>query len=233
MAILDAISQAVARLLAGDGYLWNVILTSLATSLTALLLITPPCLLFAYALARRAFWGRRAIVIILQGLLAFPTVVVGLVLYLLFSRQGALGAWDLLFTQTAIIIGQMLIALPVLTVLTYSALQKNDALVADTARSLGARGAAVLATECFEARHAIAAAVLTGFGRVISEVGCALLVGGNIAYQTRTITTAITLDTGRGDFVEGIALGLVLILLTIGASVVLALLQKEPPPAAG
>ena len=226
MDLGGATAEAFRLLLAGDSYIWATIGLSLFVALAALAAAAPVTLLLAYALATRRFVGRRAVVVVLQGLLSFPTVVVGLVLYLLLSRQGALGAWNLLFTPTAMIIGQMIIAFPVLTVLILAAFEKNDSIVRDTARSLGAGRFAVLAAECREARFAIIAAILTGFGRVISEVGCALIVGGNIAHQTRTITTAIALDTGKGNFAEGVALGLVLVAMTIGIGIVLAAAQR-------
>ena len=227
MSLGGATAEAFRLLFAGNAYIWEIIGLSLFVAVSALLIIAPISLLLAYGLAVKRFYGRRTVIVILQGLLSFPTVVVGLVLYMLLSRQGALGAWNLLFTPVAMIIGQIIIAFPVLTVLILSAFQKNDRIVRDTARSLGADRFEVLRTECREARFAIIAAILAGFGRVISEVGCALIVGGNIAHQTRTITTAIALDTGKGNFAEGVALGMVLIVLTIGIGVVLSVVQKE------
>ena len=178
-----------------------------------------------YGLAVGRFHGRRALIVTLQALLSFPTVVVGLVLYLVLSRRGPLGAWQLLFTPEAMILGQIVIALPVLAAFTLAAVQGADPRIRDTALSLGAARMRAACTLLFETRFAIFAAVCQGFGRVISEVGCALMVGGNIAGSTRTITTAIALETSKGDFSQGIALGFVLLVLAVGVNVALAVLQ--------
>jgi len=147
------------------------------------------------------------------------------VLYLVLSRRGPLGAWQLLFTPEAMILGQIVIALPVLAAFTLAAVQGADPRIRDTALSLGAARMRAACTLLFETRFAIFAAVCQGFGRVISEVGCALMVGGNIAGSTRTITTAIALETSKGDFSQGIALGFVLLVLAVGVNVALAVLQ--------
>lgn len=225
MQIPEATAAAMRLLFSGDGALWEIIGVSVAVSGAALLLAAPLSLSLAFALSQCDFFGRRALIAVLQGLLSFPTVVVGLVLYMLLSRQGVLGAWGLLFTPSAMALGQALIAFPVLSVFALSALQKNDPLLAETARTFGA-GRLQTAFWLFrEARFGLVAALLAGFGRVISEVGCALMVGGNIAHYTRNITTAIALETGKGAFAEGIALGAVLVALALAASALLTILQ--------
>lgn len=225
MEILTATVEALRLLLAGDAELWEIIGISLTVSGAALLVATPPALLLAQALAYGDFAGRRPLIALLQGLLSFPTVVVGLLLYMLLSRQGPLGAWGLLFTPQALALGQVLIAFPILTVFALSALQKNDSRLRETVLTFGIGRLRAAWWTLREARFGLVAALLAGFGRVISEVGCALMVGGNIAHYTRNITTAITLETGKGYFAEGIALGLVLVLLAMGASALLALAQ--------
>ena len=225
MDILSATAEAFRLLLSGDRDLWEIILLSLGTAVIALVLIAPAALILAYILATTEFRGRQLIIALMQGFLSFPTIVIGLILYLLFSRSGPLGALQLLFTPQLIIIGQMLIAFPVLLIFTLAALQKTPA--RETARALGASRATAMLTVCNEARFALVAALLTGFGRIISEVGCALLVGGNIAHYTRTIPTAIALDTGKGAFAESIALGAVLIFFALLTSVLLSIPQNE------
>lgn len=225
MTIADATARAIRLLFSGDGALWEIIGVSLSVSGAALLLAAPLALAFAYMLAEYDFFGRRMLIAILQGLLSFPTVVVGLILYMLLSRQGPLGAWGILFTPSAMALGQALIAFPVLAVFALSALQKNDPRLAETARTFGAGRMQTAWWALCEARFGLVAALLAGFGRVISEVGCALMVGGNIAHYTRNITTAIALETGKGTFVEGIALGIVLIALALATSALLAFLQ--------
>ncbi|MGI9298057.1 MAG: ABC transporter permease [Gammaproteobacteria bacterium] len=225
MQIADATATAMRLLFSGDGALWEIVGVSLAVSGAALLLATPLSLAAAYALSENDFFGRRALIAALQSLLSFPTVVVGLVLYMLLSRQGALGAWGLLFTPKAMALGQALIAFPVLTVFSLSALQKNDPLLLETVRTFGAGRMRAMWWTFREARFGLVAALLAGFGRVISEVGCALMVGGNIAHYTRGITTAIALETGKGSFAEGIALGVVLVAMALAASAFLTILQ--------
>ena len=221
----SATAQALYLLFSGDPGLWQIIGVSISVSLAALIISAPPALAVAYFLANRTFFGRRAVLAILQSLLSFPTVAVGLILYLLLSRRGILGAWDLLFTPMAMAAGQALIVFPVLAVFALAALQKNDSRIRETARTLGASKLRTAITEMLEARFGIVAAMLTGFGRAISEVGCALMVGGNIANYTRNITTAIALETGAGEFAEGIALGMVLVFLALMASLLLSWAQ--------
>ena len=226
MEVAAATVQAFHLLFSGDSGLWEIIALSLCVSLAALAVAAPLALAAAYGLATFEFRGRRALTTLLQGTLSFPTVVVGLVLYLLLSRRGPLGAWDLLFTPTAMAIGQAVIAFPILAAFSLSALRRNDARVRETALTLGATPFRAALTEVAEARFGVAAALMAGFGRVISEVGCALMVGGNIAHHTRNITTAIALETGKGKFAEGIALGVVLVFLALAASGLAALFQE-------
>ncbi|MGI9337502.1 MAG: ABC transporter permease [Gammaproteobacteria bacterium] len=221
----SAFALAVHLLFSGDPGLWQIIGVSLFVAFAALLAAAPPALAAAYFLANRAFFGRRVVLAVLQSLLSFPTVAIGLILYLLLSRRGILGAFDLLFTPAAMAIGQALIVFPVLTVFALAALQKNDNRIGETAQTLGASKLRAALTEMAEARFGIIAALLTGFGRAISEVGCALMVGGNIAHYTRNITTAIALETGAGKFAEGIALGMVLVFLALAASALLSWVQ--------
>jgi tungstate transport system permease protein len=223
--MLDATRDAFRLLFSGDPEMWGIIAVSLRVSLTALAVAAPLAVAAGYGLAVGRFHGRRVLIVTLQALLSFPTVVVGLVLYLVLSRRGPLGAWQLLFTPEAMILGQIVIALPVLAAFTLAAVQGADPRIRDTALSLGAARMRAACTLLFETRFAIFAAVCQGFGRVISEVGCALMVGGNIAGSTRTITTAIALETSKGDFSQGIALGFVLLVLAVGVNVALAVLQ--------
>ena len=223
--MLQTIRQAFALLLSGDSEIWTTIWISLRVSLIALGVATPVAVIVGYALAQTRFPGRRVLVVLIQGLLSFPTVVVGLVLYILLTRQGPLGSWQLLFTQDAMIMGQAVIAFPVLAAFALAAVQGADPRAHETAVSLGASPLRVALTTLLEVRFAVVAGVFNGFGRVISEVGCAMMVGGNIAGVTRNIPTAIALETSKGDFAQGIALGLVLMLFALGISIALGLLQ--------
>lgn len=227
MHILQAIYEAIGLLFAGDAELWRIIWISLKTTLIALLLAAPLAVFAGYTLASYRFAGRRALIGLAQVSLSVPTVVIGLVLYLLLSRQGPAGSLQWLFTQTGIIAGQFLIALPVLVAFTLTAVSATDKRVAETAVTLGASRWRVMWTVLFEARFGVMAAVMTGFGRVISEVGCAMMVGGNIAGETRTITTAIALETSKGEFAQGVALGLVLVFLALLINAGLMLVQGD------
>ena len=171
------------------------------------------------------FAGRRGLLLVLNTALAFPTVVVGLLVYLLLSRHGPLGALGLLFTWQAIVVAEVILALPIAAALTAAAVQAVDPRVRRTALTLGAGPLRTAWTVAREARFALAAAVVVAFGRVLSEVGAAIVVGGNIRHETRTLTTAVTLATSQGNFALAEALGLVLLGLALTVNVLIQLLQ--------
>lgn len=227
MNLIETTHQAFTLLLGGDPALWGIIWVSLRVSALALISAAPPAIALGFVLATLTFPGRRVLIVLLQTLLALPTVVVGLVLYLLLSRQGALGEWHWLFTQQAMILGQAALAFPILAAMTLSAVQGVDRRAAETARTLGATSLQAMWMVLVEARFAVLAAVTTGFGRVLSEIGCAMMVGGNIAGVTRNITTAIALETSKGEFAQGIALGLVLVMLALAVNFALAFFQGK------
>jgi tungstate transport system permease protein len=225
MDLLEPTRRAFELLAAGDPRLLEAIWLSLWTAVVSIAIIAPPSIALGFLLAKRRFPGQRPLVVLVQALLSFPTVVIGLVIYLLLSRRGPFGGWELLFTPTAIILGYMVIALPILVVFTISAVQGADPRVYETARCLGAGRVRASLTTLLEVRFGVLAAVVNGFGRVVSEVGCAIMVGGNIEGLTRNIPTAIALETSKGDFAQGIALGLVLMAVALGVNIALALLQ--------
>ena len=225
MDLLEPTRRAFALLLAGDPRLLQAIWLSLWVSVAAIALVAGPSVALGFLLAKKRFPGQRAAVVLVQALLSFPTVVIGLVLYLLLSRRGPFGSLELLFTPTAIMIGYMVIAFPILVVFTISAVQGADPRVYETARSLGAGRVHASLTTLWEVRFGVLAAVVNGFGRAVSEVGCAIMVGGNIEGLTRNIPTAIALETTKGEFAQGIALGLVLMVVALGVNVLLAALQ--------
>ncbi|HJU71256.1 MAG TPA: ABC transporter permease [Paucimonas sp.] len=233
MPLIDAIREAFALLAAGDPALWQVVWISLKTTLLALLIATPAAIVSGYAIAVHAFAGRRIVVWLLQASMSLPTVLIGLLLYLMLSRQAPLGSWHWLFSQPGIVFGQVLIGLPVLTAFTLAAVQAADLRLAETAITLGASPWRVMRTVLHEVRFGVMAAVISGFGRIISEVGCAIMVGGNIAGETRTITTAIALQTSKGEFAQGIALGIVLVVIALLVNALLAVLQGDSRAARG
>lgn len=171
------------------------------------------------------FAGRRAVLVLLNTALALPTVVVGLAIYLLLSRHGPLGALGLLFTWKAVVVAEIVLAFPIAASLAAAAVQSVDPRVRRTALTLGAGPIRTAWAVAREARLALLAAVAVAFGRVLSEVGAVLIVGGNIRHETRTLTTAITLATSQGNFALAVALGLVLLALALTVNAVLQLLQ--------
>ncbi len=231
MPLIDATQAAFGLLFSGDPVLWRIVWISLKTSIVGLLIAAPIAVLIGYVIATREFTGRRIVIWIAQAALSLPTVLIGLLLYLLLSRQGPFGSLQWLFTQSGVILGQILIVLPVLIAFTLSAVQAADPRLAETAIVHGASKWRVMLTVLHEVRFGVMAAVINGFGRVISEVGCAMMVGGNIAGETRTITTAIALETSKGEFAQGIALGIVLIAFALLINAAMMLLQGDTRPA--
>ncbi|RSZ55995.1 ABC transporter permease [Massilia atriviolacea] len=227
MSLPEATRAAFSLLFSGDAALWGIVWVSLKTSVLGLLLAAPPAVLLGYAIASYRFGGRRIAIWLVQASLSLPTVLIGLLLYLLLSRHGPWGSLHWLFSQPGVVLGQAVIATPVLVAFTLAAVQALDPRYADTARALGASRWRTMLTVLHEVRFGVMAAVISGFGRVISEVGCALMVGGNIAGQTRTITTAIALETSKGEFAQGIALGIVLVVLALAMNGALMLLQGD------
>jgi len=227
MTLADAARHAFELLLGGDATLWGIIWISLRVSCLAMLVATPFAVVLGFVLATFTFPGRRALIVVLQTMLALPTVVVGLLLYLILSRQGPLGEWHWLFTQEAMVLGQAVLAFPILAAMTLSGVQGVDARAAETARTLGATPLRAALTVLMEARFAVMVAIASGSGRVLSEIGCAMMVGGNIAGVTRNITTAIALETSKGEFAQGIALGTVLVALALAVNFAIAMLQGK------
>ncbi len=225
MDLLENTQQALFLLLSADAKLWASIGVSLRVSLTAVLIAAPFGIPAGYLLHNGRFPGRQVLIVLAQTLLSFPTVVVGLLLYLLLSRGGAFGNLQWLFTQKAMMLGQFIIALPMLVTFSYTAVQAVDPAIREAAASLGAGHVRLMVTTLRAARIGIAAALSAAFGRIVSEVGCALMVGGNIAGLTRSIPTAIATETSKGDFAQGIALGSVLLVLAFGINAGLALTQ--------
>ena len=223
--IQSATVEAIRLLLSGERQLWSIVFISLSVSLRALALATPIALLVAFALAYLRFPGQRLLVTLFNTLMAVPAVVVGLVLYILLSAQGPAGDLHLLFTPGAMIIGQFVLCLPLMVALAYASFCGGDQRAWESALTLGAHPWRALVTVMYELRFGLLAAVLAGFGRVIAEVGCSMMVGGNILYHTRNIPTAIALETSKGAFASGIALGLVLLLLALGLNLALGFLQ--------
>ena len=171
------------------------------------------------------FSGKRLLITALNTLLALPTVVIGLFVYAFISRRGIFGPLDLLYSQTAIIVGQVILIVPVVTVFTISAISRIDARYRRTALTLGANRRQSAWIVFREARFGIVAALIAAFGRVIAEVGVSMMLGGNIKGFTRTMTTAMALEYDKGAFTLAVALGLVLLTLSFGMNMLFHFFQ--------
>lgn len=228
MESLSGISLEALRLLfTGDAALWEIIGVSFSVSGRAILIATPLALAISFCLAYLHFPGRRALVTLSNTLLSMPAVVVGLILYLMLSRQGPLGDWHWLFTQKAMIVGQVVLCLPLMVAMGHAAYQAGDRRAWETAVTLGVPPMQAFLTVTREARFALMAALLAGFGRIIAEVGASMMLGGNILAYTRNIPTAIALETSKGLFAQGIALGLVLLTLALVLNFSLGVFQGK------
>ncbi len=228
----EATLSALTLLFSGDADLWEIIGISFRVSFVAILVATPPALLTAFALAYLRFPGRRLLISINSTLLSVPAVVVGLTLYMLLSRAGPFGEWKLLFTQSAMVLGQIALSFPILAAMGHSALQAVDKRAWETARTLGATPLRAFVTLMHEARFGLMAALLAAFGRIIAEVGASMMLGGNILHYTRNIPTAIALETSKGEFAQGIALGIVLVSLAFTLNALLQKVQGRGQPVA-
>jgi tungstate transport system permease protein len=213
--VRGAFGQAVSLLVSGDREVWFITWTSLRFSLSSAVIACIPGIPLGVLIALKRFRGRRALLAVLNTLMALPTVVVGLVVYSFISRSGPLGGLGLLFTPRAVIIGQALLALPIVISMTASGLSRLDPLFPEVLTTLGASRRSIFWMTLREARGAVLSASLASFGRVVGEVGAAMMLGGNIRGYTRTITTAIALETSKGEFELGLALGIILMLTSL------------------
>lgn len=224
---MDPIVEAFQLLTSGDLYVWNVIVRSLQISGLALLLAVIIGLPIGVAIGLSRFRFRTPVVAIVNSGLALPPVVVGLGVYLLLSRSGPLGNWQLLYTPLAMIVAQSVIAGPYIAAVSLAAAESIPADIGIQARALGASRFQSILLQLREVRTSLIAAIAAGFGAIISEVGAVMIVGGNILGETRVMTTAIVLETQRGNFGAAIAMGVVLLLLALYVNVLLLLLGRR------
>ncbi|MBD3634344.1 MAG: ABC transporter permease [Methylophaga sp.] len=222
----DSFAAAFALLLKLDPEIMRIIFTSVFISLSASVIAALLAIPAGVAMALKRFKGKATIQHLLNTLMAMPTVVIGLLLYGLFSRAGPLGEWGLLYTPTAIIIAQAILIFPIMMNLTVTAVNAADPRLIPTLRSLGARTLPMMLQVIRTTRFAILAGVITGFGRAIGEVGAAMMLGGNIEGFTRTMTTAIALETSKGEFELGLALGMVLLVIAFVLNFLLSVLNR-------
>lgn len=211
--IWDGLVKAVKIIASGDREVMGVLLLTLRVSVVSAAISALIGVPAGFIIGVSRFRGRSLVLAILNTAMSLPTVTVGLVIFALISRRGPLGPLGLLFTPTAIVIGEIVLALPIVTALSCAAVNGIDVSVRKTAYTLGAGRLAAAMAVVSEARYAILAAVIAGFGRVVAEVGSAMMLGGNIKGATRTLTTAIAFETGKGEFAFSFALGMLLLLL--------------------
>nr|BAL55720.1 tungstate transport system permease protein [uncultured Gammaproteobacteria bacterium] len=222
-----SLRAALGLIFSGDAQVWQIVLTSLAISLSAVGLAGLFAVPLGGALGMGEFAGKRFLEQFLGSLTALPTVVVGLFLYGLFSRRGPLGEWGLLYTPAAVAIGQAVLVLPLIVHLVSTAVQSADPRLGLTLTSLGAGRCQRLKWTLWETRVGVVVALVTGFGRAIGEVGIAMMLGGNIQGLTRTLTTAIALETSKGEFELGLALGLILLAVAFLVNGLLTWLRRQ------
>jgi tungstate transport system permease protein len=213
--IAQGVMQAVNLIITLNPDVMQIALLSLYISLSATVIAALISIPLGGLIHFHEFSGKRALIVIIQTLYSVPTVVVGLLIYLLISRSGPLGFLGLLFTPEGMILGQTVLIMPIMTGLVISALSGVDKNISDTLVALGATGFQKILGIVKEARYAILSAVILGFGRAIAEVGVAMMIGGNIRGSTRVLTTAITLETGMGEFGLSIALGIILLMVAL------------------
>jgi tungstate transport system permease protein len=214
-SIFEATRHALALIGAGDPALVEIVLLSLKVSLSAVACATVLGLPLGAAIAVARFPGRHALIVLLNALMGLPPVVVGLAVYLLLSRAGPLGEAGLLFTPTAMVIAQTVLIVPIIAALARQAVEDAWREYQEQLRSLGVEGFDAALTLLWDIRFSLVTAVLAGLGRASAEVGAVMIVGGNIDGVTRVMTTAIALETSKGDLSLALGLGLVLILIVI------------------
>ncbi|MCL1047355.1 ABC transporter permease [Shewanella sp. 1_MG-2023] len=227
---LALMQQAFSLLLSLDPDVWSIISVSFSVSFAALIITLIPSIVLGFFLASYQFPGRWFVTNIVQTLQSIPTVVIGLLAYLLLTRNGPLGDLRWLFTQEGMILGQMMICAPVLIALSQAAFSSIDKRAYETSRTLGASWQRAIWTVCRELRVPLLLAVIAAFSRILTEVGCSMMVGGNILHHTRNIPTAIALETSKGDFAQAIALGLVLLILAIVINFAIGSLRGKAMP---
>ena len=223
----DGFNEAIDLLTSGNESVYSAISVTVTVSSLSLMISLIIGLPLGFLLGYYQFPGKTIIRTIVDTFLALPTVVIGLIAYTMLSQVGPLGEYNLLFSQQAIIMGQIVLGLPIIIALTASQVEAVDKRLYTSLKGLGANSYQILIGTLIEARFGLMTAAMTAYGRIITEVGISMMVGGNIKYHTRTITTAIALETGKGEFVTGIALGLVLFAVALMVNIALSVLKRK------
>ena len=222
-----SLSSALSLIFQFDSDVWAIVWVSLKISIAAVALSSLFAIPLGTLIALNKFTGKQFLQQILNTLMAIPTVVVGLLLYGILSRQGVLGDLGLLYSQWAVVIGESCLITPIILNLTIVAIQSSDNRLVPTLLSLGANHWQLIMMVLSETRFAVMAGLVTGFGRAIGELGIAMMLGGNIEHHTRTMTTSIALETSKGEFESGLALGILLLTLAFIVNMGLQALQRS------
>jgi len=225
--IRESFGTALSLILSLDWEVFSAVWTSISVAGWSIVFASVLGIPLGLAIGIAEFPLKRLVITLLNTLMAMPTVVIGLLVYGLVSRQGPFGEWGLLFTPWAMVIGQTVLAIPIVANYTLSAVKGADSRILPTALTLGASLFQSVVQLSREVRFGIMAAVIAGFGRVISEVGVAMMLGGNIRGYTRTMTTAIALETSKGEFAFGLALGIILMTVALLINLLLNYMQQR------
>ncbi|MBU1231272.1 MAG: ABC transporter permease [Proteobacteria bacterium] len=224
---VDSLQSAILLVCSLDREMLTIVMVSLQVSCVSTVLAGLVGVPTGFFIALRRFPGKAMLITVLNTSLALPTVVIGLFVYAFISRRGVFGPLDLLYTQKAIIIGQVILIIPLVSALTIAAISRIDDRYRRTAMTLGANRIQTAKVILFEARFGITAAIVAAFGRVISEIGISMMLGGNIKGFTRTMTTAMALEYDKGAFSLAVALGIVLMTLSFGMNILFHFFQGK------
>ena len=223
----DALMSSFDLIFNFDASLFNIVFTSLKVSFSAVFIGSLIAVPLGIIIALNKFIGKKILMIFLNTLMALPTVVIGLIMYGVLNRQGLFGNANLLYTQTAIVIGLCILIIPVILNLTISAVYSSDRRLAERCILLGATQIQKIFIYINEVRFALMTGIVTGYGRAIGEVGIAMMIGGNIEGYTRTMTTAIALETSKGSFEFALSLGVILLIIALLINILLHYFQQK------
>ncbi|MEZ6197426.1 MAG: ABC transporter permease [Planctomycetota bacterium] len=223
----EGLLEAGRLILSGDARVFDAALRTLWVSVAAVAIAAAVGIPLGCLVARREFPGRRALILCARTAMAFPTAFIGILCYSIFARYGVLGDLKLIYTSWAIVAGELLLALPIVFSMTQGSLSGLDRRVAETARTLGAGPIRTSLAMLSESRTGVLLGILTALARCMTELGIAVMVGGNIPGHTRTLAGAIVLETSRGEYERGLAMGLILLLMALGVTGILVILSFE------
>ena len=225
--LIDSLVSAFLLVFSLDREMLAIVMVSLQISCTSTVIASFIGIPAGFYIATKQFSGKHILITMLNTLLALPTVVIGLFVYAFVSRRGIFGPLDLLYTQKAIVLGQIILIIPLVSALTIAAISRIDDRYRRTAMTLGADQIQTALVILFEARFGITAAIIAAFGRVISEVGISMMLGGNIQGFTRTMTTSMALEYDKGAFSLAVALGIILMTLSFGMNILFHFFQGK------